>query len=80
MVFQILSTTQITIPFLLNLIFTSVLKSFGNSSDLNIVLHASPWEFVIINSPNVDCALLNIKDDIENTQNFIPAKIIYPSK
>jgi len=52
----------------------------GNTSDLNNALHASPWEFLIINSPNVDCALLNITDVIENTQNFIPTKMIYPSK
>jgi len=47
---------------------------------LDNALHASPLEFVIINSPNVDCALLNITDVNENTQSFIPTKMIYPSK
>jgi len=53
----------------------------GNFSDLNNALYATPWEFIIMNSPNVDCALLNITDAINQTlKTFIPAKIIYPYK
>ena len=53
----------------------------GNFSDLNNALYATPWEFIIMNSPNVDCALPNVTDVINQTlKTFIPTKIIYPSK
>jgi len=53
----------------------------GIFSDLNHALYATPWEFIIMNSPNVDCVLLNITDVINQTlKTFIPTKIIYPSK
>jgi len=45
---------------------------------LNNALYATPWEFIIMNSPNVDCALLNVTDVINQTlKTFIPTKIIY---
>jgi len=53
----------------------------GNFPDLNNALYATTWEFIIMNSPNVDCTLLNITDVINQTlKTFIPTKIIYPSK
>ena len=53
----------------------------GNFSDLNNALYATPWEFIIMNSPNVDSALLNVTDVINQTlKTFIPTKIIYPCK
>ena len=30
----------------------------GNFSDLNNALYATPWEFIIMNSPNVDFSIL----------------------
>ena len=52
-----------------------------NFSDLHNALYATPWEFIIMYLPNVDCALLNVTDVINQTlKTFIPKKIIYPSK
>ena len=53
----------------------------GNFSDLNFALYATPCEFIIMNSPNVDCTLLNISDVINQTLKILIAtKMIHPSK
>jgi len=52
----------------------------GKFSDLNNALYATPWEFIVMNSPNVDCPL-NVTDVInQSPKTFIPTKIIYASK
>jgi len=49
-------------------------------SDLNSGLYVIPWEFIIMNCPNVDSALSNITYVIHQTLKvFITTKIVYPS-
>jgi len=48
--------------------------------DLNNALCVTLWEFIIMNSLNVNSALSNIKNVIKQTlKAFIPTKIVYPS-
>jgi len=50
----------------------------GNFSDLNNALFATPWEYIIMNSPNVDCALLNVTDVInQSLKTFIRKRTRY---
>ena len=52
----------------------------GDFLGLNNALHVAPWEFIIMNSPNVNSALSNITNVINQTlQACIPTKIVYPS-
>jgi len=52
----------------------------GDFSGLNNALHVTAWEFIIMNSPNVNSALSNITNVINQTlQASIPTKIVYPS-
>jgi len=51
----------------------------GDFLGLNNALHITPWELIIINSPNVNSALSNITNVINQTlKAFIPTKTVYP--
>jgi len=52
----------------------------GDFLGLNNALHVTPWEFIIMHSPNANSAISNITNFINHTlQAFIPTKIVYPS-